>query len=244
MGLLSWLGTACKAVTKFIPFVDIARRAWSAITGRDERQNELASRKGVNPEKSAASEIAELHKLLAEYRQGIVSAGDELEREMIVECSFEMKAIMDLFDEVNKELKIVRSASIKRKFKHLNGELKGTFSKYIEKEISLDNPECIKILKLPSGELKNQRLQEMKQRVFLAAKNEMIDKIKYTVSDFSDTVEDAIMEHIDRISETIEDKKNVFEKISMSAEKDTDEIDGVLIHANYILSVCSYAEGL
>ena len=111
--------------------IEFGKKAWRKITGKDEKQDELARQKGLNPEKSDASEIAELNKILYEYRQNISKAAEELEREMILECSMEMQDIMDVFESYNKELKIARSESIKRKFKHLNSELKGTFSDMI-----------------------------------------------------------------------------------------------------------------
>ena len=86
---------------------------------------------------------------LIEYRQGISAAANELEREMIVECSMSLKEIMEVFEEQNKRIK------------------------------------------LPSGELKNKRLQEMKQKVFIEAGNEIIRQIKDTVEEFLETVEDA-----------------------------------------------------
>lgn len=224
--------------------IKVGKYAWSVITGKDEKQDEIASKKSYNPEKSEANEIAELNKILSEYRQNIITAGNDIEREMIVECSMEMQDIMDVFDGFNKELKIARSESIKRKFKHLNNELKGTFSDYIEKKISLDNPDCIKILKLPAGDLKNQRLQEMKQSVFIAAKDEMIEKIKYTVSDFLETIEDSFNEHLDRAEEKIEVKREAFEKMSVAAEGNSDNIETVLLKSNYILSVCSFADAI
>lgn len=222
----------------------VGKYAWSVITKKDEKQAEIANQKSLNPEKSNANEISELNKLLSEYRQNIISVGESVEREMIIECSMEMQEIMDVFEEFNKDLKVTRTESIKRKFKHLNTELKGTFSDYIEKKISLDNPACIKILKLPAGDLKNQRLQEMKQNVFIAAKDEMIKKIKYTVDDFSATIEDAFAEHLDRAEESIEIKKQAFEKMSVATEENSDGIENVMIHSNYILSVCSFVDAL
>lgn len=224
--------------------VKIGKYAWSVITGKDERQDEIASKKGFNPEKSEANEIAELNKLLSEYRQNIIAVGNDLEREMIAECSIEMQDIMDCFEQFNKDLKIARTESVKRKFRYLNRELKGTFKHYIEEKISLDNAELTKVLKLPAGDLKNQRLQEMKQNVFLSAKDEMIEKIKYTVSDFIETVEDAFYDHLERAEESIEVKKQAFEKMSNTADDNSDNIESVLLKSNYILSVCSFVDSL
>ena len=114
----------------------VAKYTWSVITGKDEKQDEIANQKGLNPEKSDANEIAELNKLLVDYRQNIISAGNDIEREMIVECSMQMQDILELFEEYNKNLRVARTESVKRKFRHLNDELKGTFADYIGRRIS------------------------------------------------------------------------------------------------------------
>ena len=222
----------------------VAKYAWGLITGEDKKQDEIAHQKGINPEKSHADEIAELNRLLTEYRQNISSAADGMEREMIVECSMMLQEIMDMFHEYNQELKILRSDSVKRKFSRISRDLKGTFAEYVQKRISLDDAECMKILKLPAGELKNQRLQELKQKVFVEASNEIIRRIKDSVDDFSETVEDAFLEHLDRAEEKVSEKTEIFEELSKTAEDDTQTAESVLLKSNYLLAVCSCVDEL
>ena len=224
--------------------VKVGKKVWDLIKGQDKAQDEISQIKGYNPQKSEANDIAELSKLLTEYRQNIITAGEELEREMIVECSMELQEIMEVFEKFNENLKIARSESVKRKFRRLSAGLKGTFSEYIGKRVSLDDDECIKILKLPSGELKNQRLQELKQNVFVEATNAMIEKIKDTVDDFSETVEDAFLEHLERTEASMEEKTIALEKLSTMTDENIESAEAVLLKAHYILSVCYYTEEL
>ena len=109
------------------------KTAWEVITGRDETQEEIADKKGFNPEKSEANDIAELNKLLNEYKANISAAANDLEREMIVEYADQLDEIMSVFEECNKDLKIVRSETVRRRFKRMNNGLKGTFEEYISK---------------------------------------------------------------------------------------------------------------
>ena len=222
----------------------VAKYAWDVITGQDEVQDEIASKKGFNPEKSEANEIADLNKLLVEYRQNISVAADDMEREMLIECSMMLKEIMDVFEEQNKALKLVRTESVKRKFNRASKDLKGTFAEYVEKRFSLDDIECVKILKLPAGDLKNQRLQEMKQSVFIQAGNEIIRRIKDTVDDFSETVEDTFDEHLERSEEAIQDKTDSFEKLGKGLDGNAKSLESVILKAGYLIAVCSYADTL
>lgn len=222
----------------------IAKYAWSVITGTDKVQEEISNKKGFNPEKSEANEIAELNKLLTEYRQKISASANDLEHEMIVECSMMLDEIMEVFNEHNKTLKLVRTEAIKRQFNRACKDLKGTFAEYVEKRFSLDDMECVKILKLPAGDMKNQRLQEMKQNVFIQAGNEIIKRIKETVDEFSETVEYAFDEHLERSEEIIKNKTDAFEKMSEGFDGDSKSLESVILKSDYIIAVCSYADNL
>ena len=221
----------------------IAKYAWSVITGKDKVQEEIANKKSLNPEKSEANEIAELNKLLMEYRQNISAAANDMEREMIIECSMMLQEIMDVFEEQNKRLKLVRTESVKRQFNRACKDLKGTFAECVNKR-SLDDAECVKILKLPAGDMKNQKLQQMKQDVFVQAGNEIINSIKNTVDEFSDTIQDAFEEHLDRLEETIQSKTEAFEKLSLGLDCDKNALESVILKSDYMISACSYANSL
>ena len=236
--LLPILGKVVKTVVK------VAKGAWNLITGKDEVQEEISNQMSFNPEKIQTDDIAELNRMLNEYRKNISAAAGDLEREMIIEYAEEMKEIMDTFEEYNKTLKVARSETIKRRYKRMSNDLKGTFEEYISKRISLDDPEFVKVLKLPSGELKNQRLQEMKQKIFIEAKDDIIRKIKDAVDDFMETVEDAFTEHLDRAEESVREKGQAFEELSDASRDDTEAAEKVFIKADYIIALCSCAENI
>ena len=224
--------------------VNTVKKVWNVITGKDEKQEEIARQKSFNPEKSDANEIAELNKLLSEYRANITSAADNLEREMIVEYSMQMQEIMDLFEEYNKTFKIMRSETVKRRFRRMGNDIKGTFSEYIGRKISLDNSECVSVLKLGNADLKTKRLQEMKEKVFIEATNEIVRKIKDNVDDFSETVEDAFYEHLDRSELSLAEKSSAFDEFSKISEENAQSVESVLLSADYIVALCSFGEEL
>lgn len=224
--------------------IKIGKSIWKILTGKDEKQKKLSEKKGLNPEKSEAIEIAELNQLLQEYRGNIIAASDQLEREMIAECTVELQEIMNVFNSFNQELKVARSESIKKKFRRLNDELKGTFADYISKHLSLDDVQCVRVLRLPAGDLKNQRLQELKQNVFAEATDAIIKKIQYSVEDFSETVEDAFLEYLERAESSVEEKRSALEKLSKTTEADTASAESILLKAHYVLAMCFYADEL
>jgi len=235
--------TLLKILPKVLPvIIGAIGAAWGKIKGKDRKQEEIANTKGLNPEKSSADEIAELNTILIDYRQNIAAAAADMEHEMIVECSMMLQDIMDTFNEYNQDLKILRADSIKRKFNRVSKDLKGTFAEYVHRRISLDDPECVRILRLPAGDLKNQRLQELKQQVFVEAGNEIIRRIQETVDDFSETVEDAFTDHLERAEEKVQEKTEVFEELSTVADSDRETAESILLKADYLLAVCSYAE--
>ena len=92
--------------------------------------------------------------------------------------------------------------------------------------------------------MKKQRLQEMKQDVFVQAGNEIIDSIRDTVDEFSDIVQDAFEEHLDRVEETIQNKTDAFEELSTGIDGDKQTLESVILKADYMISVCSYVNNL
>lgn len=224
--------------------VKAAENAWNFIMGKDKVQEEISNQKGFNPEKIQADDIAELNRMLNDYKKNISSAAGELERAMIIEYAEEIKEIMDFFEEYNRDLKVTNFEMVKRRCKRMSKDLNGTFERYISKRISLDDPEFVRVLRLPAGELKNQRLQERKQKVFIEGKDDIIQKIKYAVEDFLDTVENSFSEHLNRAEEMIAEKKQAFEELSVSSENDVETAEKVFIKLDYIIALCSCAEEL
>ena len=220
--------------------IDGAKKLWGIIKGKDKKQAELAEQKGIDPNKSKAEEISELNRLLLEYRSNISSAAESLEHDMIVECVGMIGDISDKLQELNESLKIVRVESVKRKFSRVRKELKGTFDEYVKKRISLDDAECLAALQLPAGELKNQRLQALKEKAFVEATNEIIERVKSKVDDFLDEMDDAFDEHLIRSEEKLTEKTEVFEKLSVSLDGDIQE--EIMTEAVHKLAMCELAE--
>ncbi len=221
-------------------FVDGAKKVWNALRGKDKKQDEIAQQKGVNIAKSKADEISDLNQLLMEYRANISDAADSLEHDMIMECVDMIDSIMEDLKEHNEKLKVVRIERSKRRFSNVNRELKGTFSEYIKKRISLDDSECLAALKLPAGELKNKRLQELKEKAFIEASNEILDRVKKTVDDFIYDIEDAFYEHLERSEEKLAEKTAAFEKLSDMGDHGSQE--EILLNSGYIIAMCKIAE--
>ena len=62
-----------------------------------------------------------------------------------------------------------------------------------------------------------------------------------TVDEFSDTVQDAFEEHLDQLEETIQNKTDAFEELSTGFNGDKKALESVILKADYVISICSYA---
>lgn len=236
--LLSSVGKFLLTTTPFI------FGAWDRIKRSDKTQDEIAKQKGIDVEKGKVDEIQKLNEMLIEYRSNISRAGNDLERQMIVEYSEVLNEILDTFDEYNQTLKVIRPESIKRRFDITNENLRGTFENYICKKISFDNSELTNILKLPAGELKSQRLQEMKQKIFIEAANDIVKKIKKATDDFTETLEESFELSFERAEYSIEEKREAFEKLSETLDGNATAAENVYVKSDYMIAVCSYAEAM
>ena len=110
--------------------------------------------------------IMSLNAILTDYRQEVKSATIELENNIKGICKDVFEGILESLEFVNEQFEFYRISAFKRKINRFTEEIDGIFEKHTAKRISLDDNECIAILKMMPGDLKGKRMKELKEVVF------------------------------------------------------------------------------
>ena len=90
----------------------IVKYVWSIILGKDEE--DIKNSKSYNPEKSDASDIVELNRLVNECRNSFGSSAKELEKEIKSQCVEMTDGILKVLERFNRNLNVYRVESIRR----------------------------------------------------------------------------------------------------------------------------------
>ena len=197
-----WVKEKCESVKNF--FFGQSRRTASETSKQDAYDEELAT----------LAETKRINKILSDFSLKLADCADELEDNVIKESSQYFDALIDELEKNNDKFNI-NILRIKRNKINIERKIKGSFKKLLSKRVSIDDPECLNILKLDAGKEKrnkmnnfgNKVLREAAYNLCLDIKESLLDQQEYIESCIDDKVEEFIVMQEELISklEQIED---------------------------------------
>ena len=160
------------------------------------------------------TETKRLNKILSDFSLKLSDCADELENNAIKESSQYFDMLIEELEKNNNKFNI-NILRIKRNKINIERKIKGSFKKLLSKRVSIDDPECLNILKLDAGKEKrnkmnnfgNKVLREAAYNLCLDIKESLLDQQEYIESCIDDKVEEFIVMQEELISklEQIED---------------------------------------
>jgi hypothetical protein len=191
----------------------------------EEKTNELADQTSktdmYDKEKARLEETRRINEILSNYSLSLASQADELEKGCLQACKvFFAYLIHDL--EQEKQFRI-NTNRLKRAFKEIERNVIGGIKKHLAKRVSLDDTECLQILKMPQGENKKLEMNRFANKVFKEALEQLSDQIRTIVSEQQDYVEEVLQEKTDEIIQIVQQQLSELEEIERM--KQTNEQD-------------------
>lgn len=215
-----------------------AKRAWNSVKSwfggsSDEVSRDVGSSEAFEIERANAQKIQRMSEELLEYSKKYTVKSNELERDVF-------EQINDVIDEIIYSLSEVENMRIDGKKVRINlralrkemskfeKSKRGCFINEIHKALSIDNKECLEILKLDSGKEKQNEMRNFLRKILknelknlaLLAKNTLEENLSF----LSESLNDKIIEIEESINEEIEN----FKKLEDSREKGIKDRDLLL----------------
>lgn len=183
---------------------------------------------------------------LTMFREDTRAKSERFENDIIKESRVSLD---EFIDELRKYNKIkygnsrlnINISSIEREQRKVEDAIHGFIVKRIAKRISLDDSECLEILKLDAGSEKTKKLDAFYQKVLKEAVLELTGFLRASMEKQTDIVEDYIQRRIDNIVYTLENKKTEFKKIQYVKESDETKMEEEQIRLSYLISLCEYS---
>lgn len=172
------------------PVVDLlitgAKKLWDKLTN-SKTSEEISCRDKFNYEN--IGDIIYYNKILNEFIIEIEEEISIIEEKIILECTEYYEELILLIKAVEDSKKInLQSKNIGRYIEKLQKDTKGYLVKSIHRNISLDNEKLKKVLILPAGELKRNRLEQFKNNTIKQVMNDFISDIKISLEDLSENI--------------------------------------------------------
>lgn len=120
----------------------------------------------------------------------------------------------------------------------------GFIKKRVQKEVSTDNEECLKILGMEKGKEKEKAMKNFLDKVTSTAINDLSEELRKVIRRQSENIEDKVQVRIDEIEVSLDDNMKKFEKIKSLKETDSAELENEKLELISVSSICSLGMAL
>ena len=227
-----------------LPLIEMASKVVDKVLGKVFADDKTKEQPAYNPEKSEAADVAEINAALVDYRGEVKKATAELEGEIKKTCESVFTEVLSSLEFANEEFEFYRPSRLKRKLDTFLQEMDGIFANYTAKRISLDNADCLAVLKMRPGDLKGQRMRELKELVFKESVEEVNQKLNNFVGEFFEDMEFSVDHRMAEVEQRLEEKIAAFEIAESNDAKNSGRLEEIIYHAGYLRSVLLAAESI
>jgi len=167
--------TACEDVSKY--------------TGKTDRYDK---------ERARLEETKRINMILTEFSLNLEKKADEIEREAINESKVYFKELLNEL-KASKAETGVNISRIERTMSRIEREIKGNLKTYISKRISIDDIECLEILKLDAGYEKEKEMKKFSEKILQQGLNNLVKDIRKVIKEQNEIVTEVIEEKLEDI---------------------------------------------
>lgn len=201
----------------------------------------LEKTKSVNVDDCDVSDISEINSIFNKFVSSIESEVDYIEEKIKEELYYYLDEVIDFLEE---KKKIFRTDSIvlrsSKQINRLKEKIDGKLKREVSKRISLDNPECKRIIRMQPGNKKSEKLKLFFERTISESINELVKFIRENIEELFDDIEFSIDMKLDEIESNL---LNQIEKIKNIEESNNENIDTnikIITEAVFLLELSNY----
>lgn len=160
-------------------------------------------------EAATLAETKRMNQILSDFSLKLSNYADDLEENALNESSIYFKILLEKVDSNENKVFKINTAKIKRNQLKIERQIMGSFKKHLSKRVSLDDSECLSILKLDAGENKRVRMQNFGNKVLREASNNLCNSIKESLLDQQEYIEECLN---DKVEERMKLQQEMIEK--------------------------------
>lgn len=197
--------------------IQLACEDVSRDTGKTDRYDK---------ERARLEETKRINMILTEFSLNLENKADEIEKIAIEESKV-------YFEQLIKELNNSKSdtginvSRIERTMSRVEREIKGNLKTYISKRVSIDDSECLEILKLEAGYKKENEMKKFSEKILQQGLNNLVKDIKDVIKEQNDIVTEVIEERLEDINSNLDRKIKDFNLLESSKLKTEKEVEKV-----------------
>ena len=201
----------------------------------------LGETKQTNIENCEINDLSEINRIFNEFIKSIEPKINNIEKSIKDEMYYYLDELVIFIEDNNKLIEHgIKINRFKRDIEKLKDSIDGSMKKEISKKISLDNNECIKIIKMIPGEKKTKQMDELVERCLNQAIENTIETIKSSIEDIVEEIEIFIEDRLDIAEEQIKNQMDLLNKLNNNTDKDVYEREVIICDAIEKIQISDY----
>jgi len=204
MGFFSAIGSAFRSAARTVGKTIEKAGDFFGISGVSNfgRNIQDAFSEKISSESSYKKQSANIHSterlsdILADYQEGYLQQANTVERACINEVDFYFSQLVELLEEMPGAME--RRASfrnMKSAGTRISRTLEGVVKNHMAKRMSIDDSECLAILKMDAGNRKRQAMSRFSDKIIQEALDNIVKKVKEAMIGQTDEIK-SYMENI------------------------------------------------
>lgn len=212
---------------------DIGRGIQSACTDVSRNTGRTSS---YDKERARLEETKRINMILTEFSLKLEDKADNIEKIAIKESKVYFEQLIKELDNSKSDIGI-NISRIERTMLRVEREIKGNLKIHISKRVSIDDSECLEILKLESGYKKEKKMKKFSEEILKQGLENLVKDIKEVIKEQNDIITEAIQDRLQDINSDLDRKIKDFALLENSKLKAEKEVEKVIEEVNLKISL-------
>lgn len=222
-----------------IPIVGKVFRNDASSTGRLISQEE-----SYNSDNAQLEQTIKVQEALTKFRIKCEKECDRLERDILKDSRNYIDNLIEFIKNINSKTYAGQKLNINiERLEKQNREtediIRGYIKKKIQKRVSLDDDECLEILKMDKGKDKKDAMTNFLNCILKDAMNGLSKEIEKTLKKQLENIKDQINARIESYTERANEKMESFKEIEKIKDSDEHELEERIASLEYKHSLCN-----
>lgn len=192
----------------------------------EETAEKTGKSRSYDNKTSSLHETKDMNDILHNFSKKLEKKMESIENQSLAKNN-------EYFNHLIKEIKKINETTdaniniqrVEKYQRDIENEIKGNLRNYLTKRVSLDDKECLKILKMKAGKNKEAKMNEFGKKVIQEALEELSNEIDRITKAQRNLIEEVLNQKIDELILNNKRRLEEFEKIEALNEKDKKEIE-------------------
>lgn len=250
MGFWSKLGSAIgRGIEKVGEFVgsekiqEVGRGIQSFCESSSEAVSKDAGETNeYDKEKARLDETRRVNEVLSTFSLSMEQQADLFEKN----CIRETRVYFDmLIQELEKDTSLLKinTNRLNKAFREIEKEVQGSIKRHLAKRVSLDDAECLDILKLPAGQQKTAAMRRFSKKVFGESLAQLSEKIKEVIESQQTFLEEELTGKMDAVVAIAQRKSAEYHEMAAIMESDEQDLQEKVQRLQYAVKLCQLGVG-